>query len=298
MISGRRAGSFEKDSKMYPVRLWLNEGNKRSKQDLQSLTVKGSKDNKEVIIPLEDLITVEEKLSNPAINHYGGMRAVTIMAGLNEGYGLGDVHKQVKADIRQNMPKGFRFTEAGELRRYLSEQSTIVLIFGLAIAFIFLVMAAQFESFRDPLIIILSVPLALAGAVLTLKIIPGGTINIYSQIGFVTLIGLITKHGILIVDFANQAIETQGATQENALLEACRLRLRPILMTTFAMILGAIPLVIGQGPGFEARRQIGWVIVGGMSLGTFFTLFVIPVVYTFISNRVAPEKKGSRASIA
>lgn len=284
LISGRRATSVERDSKLYPVRVWMGEINRKAPQDLKSLMVKGMRDRQEVMIPLEDLVTIEEKISNPAISHFGGMRSVTISAGLEKGYGLGEVHAGLKTKIREILPAGFRIQEAGELKRFLTEKQTIFLIFGLAVAFIFLVMAAQFESFRDPFIIMLSVPLALAGAALTLWLVPGGSINIYSQIGFVTLIGLITKHGILIVDFAN-TLQEKGYKQQEALLEACRLRLRPILMTTMAMVLGAIPLVMGGGPGFEVRRQIGWVIVGGMSLGTLFTLFVVPLVYTLISNR-------------
>ena len=144
-------------------------------------------------------------------------------------------------------------------------------------------MAAQFESFIDPFIIILSVPLSLAGAVFTLWIVPTGTLNIYSQIGLVTLIGLITKHGILIVDFANK-LQQDGKSAYEAVIEASRLRLRPILMTTFAMVFGAVPLAYSSGAGAETREQIGLVIVGGMSVGTLFTLFVIPVVYTYLSR--------------
>ena len=292
LVSGRKATSFERESKLYPVKIWMGDMNKRSPQDLKALMVRGSRNNKEFMVPLQDLVDIEEKTSNPSLSHTGGMRSVTIYAGLNSGVGLGNVYKDLKKDILELLPAGFRVTEGGELKRFLTEQSTILLIFGLALAFIFLVLAGQFESFRDPFIIILSVPLALAGAVFTLKIIPQGTLNIYSQIGCVTLIGLITKHGILIVDFAN-ALRDKGAAIEAAVLEACRLRLRPILMTTLAMALGAIPLAMASGPGFEARRQIGWVIVGGMSLGTLFTLFVIPVVYLVISKKHrAPLKEA------
>ena len=284
LISGRKSTSFEKDSKLYPVRVWMKEADRKSPQDLKSLMVKGRQDRREVMIPLQDFVTIEEKVSNPAINHHSGMRSVLIMAGLEPGYGLGEVYGTLKPQIRELLPAGFLLTESGELKRFFTEKQTIFFIFGLAIVFIFLVMAAQFESFRDPFIIMFSVPLALAGAVFTLWIVPGGTINIYSQVGFVTLIGLITKHGILVVDFANK-IQEEGHTPVEAILQACRLRLRPILMTTMAMVLGALPLAISSGPGYEIRRQIGWVIVGGMTLGTFFTLFVVPLVYTLISNR-------------
>ena len=172
----------------------------------------------------------------------------------------------------------------GETKRFMSESQNIALLFGLALLFIYFVMAAQFESWIDPFIIILSVPLSLAGAVITLQLIEGGTMNLYSQIGLVTLIGLITKHGILMVDVANK-LRDEGASKKEAIISACILRLRPILMTTFAMILGAVPLAMsGSGAGGQSLRQIGWVIVGGMSLGTLFTLFVLPAVYVFIAR--------------
>jgi multidrug efflux pump len=161
------------------------------------------------------------------------------------------------------------------------------LTFLLALAFIYLVLAAQFESFTDPLIIMLTVPLSITGALLALWW-SGGTLNIYSQVGLVTLIGLITKHGILIVEFSNQ-LRDKGQEMREAVIEAATLRLRPILMTTGAMVLGAVPLAVATGAGAESRQDIGWVIVGGLLVGTFFTLFVIPVVYTYLSRRVFIE---------
>jgi multidrug efflux pump len=155
-------------------------------------------------------------------------------------------------------------------------------VFGLALLFIYLVLAAQFESWIDPLIIMLTVPLAMAGAALALKL-TGQSSNVYSQIGIVTLVGLITKHGILIVEFANQLRE-QGRELREAVIESAVLRLRPILMTTGAMVLGAVPLAIATGAGAESRQAIGWVIVGGMTLGTFFTLFVVPTAYTLLAR--------------
>jgi multidrug efflux pump len=157
----------------------------------------------------------------------------------------------------------------------------------MALGFIYLVLAAQFESFIDPLIIMFSVPLAIAGALLALTL-TGGTLNIYSQIGLITLVGLITKHGILIVEFANQQ-QQQGKSKLEAVIASSVLRLRPILMTTGAMVLGALPLAIATGAGAESRHQIGWVIVGGMSFGTLLTLFVIPTVYMLLARRHAPE---------
>jgi multidrug efflux pump len=166
----------------------------------------------------------------------------------------------------------------------------------MALIFIFLVLAAQFESFIDPLIIMLTVPLTMTGALLALYF-TGNTLNVYSQIGLVTLIGLITKHGILIVEFANQLQET-GLAKMEAVKEAAVLRLRPILMTTGAMVLGAIPLAIATGAGGEGRQAIGWVIVGGMTLGTVLTLFVVPTAYTYLARRRMPHEAEAAAATA
>ena len=155
--------------------------------------------------------------------------------------------------------------------------------FVLALCFIYLVLAAQFESFKDPFIIMLTVPLSITGALLALYL-SGGTLNVYSQIGLVTLIGLITKHGILIVEFSNQSQE-KGQNVFEAVRDAAIMRLRPILMTTGAMVLGALPLALASGAGAESRQSIGWVIVGGLLVGTFFTLFVIPAVYTYLARK-------------
>ncbi|MGB2933493.1 MAG: efflux RND transporter permease subunit, partial [Methyloceanibacter sp.] len=161
-----------------------------------------------------------------------------------------------------------------------------------------LVLAAQFESFKDPFIIMLTVPLSITGALLALWW-SGGTLNIYSQVGLVTLIGLITKHGILIVEFANK-LRTQGFPIGEAVVESATLRLRPILMTTGAMVLGAVPLALATGAGAESRQDIGWVIVGGLLVGTLFTLFVIPVVYTYLVSRevkrASPDEERALAA--
>ncbi|OJW53938.1 MAG: hypothetical protein BGO67_07685 [Alphaproteobacteria bacterium 41-28] len=289
LIGGRKTTTFERESKQYPVRVWVGEQFRRSPQHVLDMTVRGSRDNKETIVPLSDLVKIVSVTTTPEIRHFDGMRSVTLDAATKEGYGLGQVLNDIKGVANKILPSGYTTTVSGETRDFLKESYTIYLIFGLAIAFIFLVMAAQFESFIDPFIIILSVPLSLAGAIFTLWITPTGTLNIYSQIGLVTLIGLITKHGILIVDFANK-LQEQGRSPFEAVIEASRLRLRPILMTTFAMVFGALPLAFSSGAGAETREQIGLVIVGGMTVGTLFTLFVIPVVYTLLTRTRSVEE--------
>jgi multidrug efflux pump len=190
----------------------------------------------------------------------------------------------------QILKPGYAVDYNGQSREFRQSSSSLALTFSLALAFIYLVLAAQFESFRDPFIIMLTVPLSMAGALLALWA-TGGTLNVYSQIGLVTLVGLITKHGILIVEFANQ-LQEKGLELKAAVIESAALRLRPILMTTGAMVLGAVPLALATGAGAESRQQIGWVIVGGLLLGTFFTLFVVPTVYSLIAARVEPLTNG------
>jgi multidrug efflux pump len=179
-------------------------------------------------------------------------------------------------------PKTVQTDLDGELREFTKSSGTLAATFLLAVLFIYLVLAAQFESFLDPVIIMISVPLSIAGALLLLSV-TGTTLNIYSQVGLITLVGLITKHGILIVEFSNQ-LRAQGRSIAEAVTEAAGLRLRPIMMTTGAMVLGAVPLALGSGAGAESRKAIGWVIVGGMSFGTLLTLFVVPTVYLIIKT--------------
>jgi multidrug efflux pump len=185
--------------------------------------------------------------------------------------------------VRQELPPGVALDYNGISREFRVSAAGLYFTFVLALAFIYLVLAAQFESFRDPFIILLTVPLSMTGALAAL-FLTGATLNVYSQIGLVTLVGLITKHGILIVEFSNQ-LQEQGRTIRDAVTEAAVLRLRPILMTTGAMVLGAIPLAFAHGAGAESRKPIGWVIVGGLLLGTLLTLFVVPTVYTLLARR-------------
>jgi multidrug efflux pump len=190
---------------------------------------------------------------------------------------------------KEELPAGQVTDLDGESREFRETGAELYLTFVLALVFIYLVLSAQFESFVGPFVIMFTVPLAMTGALLAMfinaKLGTGGTLNVYSQIGLVMLVGLITKHGILIVEFANQ-LRRAGAEKFEAVVEAATLRLRPILMTTAAMVLGAVPLAISHGAGAEARRAIGWVIVGGLLLGTLLTLFVIPSIYTLLVRKV------------
>jgi multidrug efflux pump len=217
------------------------------------------------------------------LNHHNQMLSIVANGNIAKGHSLGGVIVDLIQLKDKYLPDTIQLTFSGETKNYLEESKQIVLVFILALVFVFLVLAAQFESFIDPLIIMLSVPFSLTGALITLYLFPHGSLNIYSKVGLVTLIGLITKHGILIVDFANNLRE-RGKSLLDAVKQAAFLRLRPILMTTFAMVIGTIPLAIATGAGAGARQQIGLVIVGGMSFGTFFTLFVVPIIYVIFSK--------------
>lgn len=284
LVRGSNIGTFEKDDRICPVHVWISATSRSSIEGISSIFVRGKDaNNRDVMVPLSEIISIALKKGDSSIEHSMKSRSYKIDAALDPSASLADTYLEFKAEMADILPPEYSLEPSDELASYFKEQGSIYLIFGLALVFIFLVMAAQFESVRDPLIILISVPLALGGALLSLFFLKSGSINVYSQIGLITLIGLITKHGILLVDFANQAKE-KGASRTTAILESCKLRLRPILMTTFAMVLGAIPLATATGAGSEARQQIGVVIVGGMSIGTLFTLFVVPILYVVFSR--------------
>src|SRR5690606_20954984 len=209
---------------------------------------------------------------------------VKVEASIAPGYALGEVLDHMNQVARDVLPATVQLDLDGQSREFRDSSGSIYLVFAMALAFIYLVLAAQFESWRNPLIIMLSVPLSMTGGLAALWL-TGGTLSIYSQIGLITLVGLITKHGILIVEFTNQ-LRAEGVEKFEAVARASVMRLRPILMTTGAMVLGVLPLAYASGAGAESRQQIGWVLVGGLSLGTVLTLFVVPVAYTLIAGAV------------
>jgi multidrug efflux pump len=280
MLGGRQVTRFKRDGEQYDVIVQVDNADRTTPSDIRDIFVR-AKDGS--MIPLGNLVTVDETVSPRELNHFGQRRAVTITANLTPGYTMGEALKFMEDVAGKALPPGYAIDYAGQSREFKTSSASLALTFMLALAFIYLVLAAQFESFRDPFIIMLTVPLSMTGALLAL-LLSGGTLNVYSQIGLVTLVGLITKHGILIVEFANQ-LQEQGRDIRQAVIDAAERRLRPILMTTGAMVLGAIPLALATGAGAESRQQIGWVIVGGLLLGTFFTLFVVPTVYSLLARR-------------
>jgi multidrug efflux pump len=278
LLGGRNVTRFKRGSEQYDVIVQVEDADRRTPGDLSNIYVRGGDGQ---MVQLSNLVDVRETVAAKELNHFNKLRAATISAGLAPGYPMGEALDWMEAALAEVAPEA-TYDLSGQSREFRESSSDFAMIFGLAVVFIFLVLAAQFESWVDPMVILLAVPLAAFGAFLALTL-SGGSWNIYSQIGLVTLVGLIAKHGILIVEFSNQ-LQEQGRTKFDAVVEAAALRLRPILMTTGAMVLGSLPLAIASGAGAEARNQIGWVVVGGMGIGTFFTLFVVPVMYLLIGR--------------
>lgn len=274
LISGRQVTRYKQGSQQYDVIIQVPEHERITPDKLYSIYVRGKNSD---MIPLINLVQISETRSASELNHFNKMRSATLRASLGKNISLDQGLQYVEKVIRSHLPEHFQMEYAGTTREFKESKETLFFTFILALCFIYLVLAAQFESFKDPFIILISVPLALMGALLALTL-SGGSLNIYSQIGLITLIGLISKHGILIVEFSNQLCK-KGIPLLEAIEQAAIQRFRPILMTTAAMVLGALPLAFASGAGKEARHDMGWVIVGGLLIGTLFTLFVVPVIY-------------------
>jgi multidrug efflux pump len=283
MLGGRAVTRYKRDAEQYDVLVQTSERGRATPEDIEKLFVRGRGDT---MVPLSSLVKVREAVSPRELNHFNQRRSVSITANLAPGYSLGEALKFMDDAAARVLPTGYATELNGVSREFRSSSGSLGLVFVLALVFIFLVLAAQFESFVDPFVILLSVPLSMVGALAALQL-SGGTLNVFSQIGLITLVGLITKHGILIVEFSNQ-LRQQGKSVMDAVTEASSLRLRPILMTTGAMVLGAVPLALATGAGAESRQQIGWVIVGGMSVGTLLTIFVVPTIYTLFARKRIP----------
>jgi multidrug efflux pump len=279
MLGGRVVTRFKRGGEQYDVIVQLAARDRDSPTDINDIYVRGKDGN---MVQLSNLVTLRETVAPKNLNHFNRLRSATVNADLMPGATIGEALEEMQAAANRVAP-GLVTDLAGQSREFRDSTSSVYVTFLLALGFIYLVLAAQFESFVDPLVIMLTVPLSMTGALAALML-TNNSLNVYSQIGLVTLVGLITKHGILIVEFANQMRE-QGMSVREAVTEAAVLRLRPILMTTGAMVLGAVPLALSSGAGAEARQQIGWVIVGGLLLGTALTLFVVPTIYTLVAKR-------------
>jgi multidrug efflux pump len=228
------------------------------------------------------------------LNHYNRVRSATITANLAPGKSLGEALDDLDAIAARSLPAGVRTELGGQSLEFRNSSGSLTFMFVLALVFIFLVLSAQFESFVHPLTILLSVPLAVVGAIVSLFVL-GQSLNIFSQIGLVMLVGLVTKNAILIVEFANQ-LRTRGQEIAEAVIEAARIRLRPILMTSFSTVFGILPIAIGFGAGAESRRPLGIVVVSGVLFSTFMTLLLVPVVYSILARYTSAQRvKGEEA---
>ncbi|MGH7229791.1 MAG: efflux RND transporter permease subunit [Nitrospiraceae bacterium] len=285
LLGGRMVTRFMHDGKEYPVMVKVHDRDRVKPSDINALYVRGHLGE---LVQLGNLVAVQETVTQSRLNHADKARSATITAGLAPGYTLGEALDDLEATARAILPAGTPIGYAGESKAFKEASSELYLTFGLALLVIYLVLAAQFESFLHPFTILLSIPPAITGALMTLSLF-GGTLNVYSEIGMIMLVGLASKNAILIVDVANR-LQSGRRAAGSAVAEAAALRFRPILMTTSATILGAVPLVLATGAGAAGRHQIGSVIVGGMIFSTVLTLFIVPVVYVALSRRVASKR--------
>lgn len=283
LLGGREVTRFKRAGEQYEVIVKLADEDRTKPADLTSIYVRGRSGE---LVQLSNLVEIRETVAPKELNHFDRLRAATIKANIAPGYALGEVLDFLEKNADEVLPASSRIDFNGASREFKKASQGLAITFVLALAFVYLVLSAQFESFRGPLIILICVPLAISGALLGL-LLAGQTFNVYSQIGMMMLIGLITKNGILIVEFANQ-MQAQGIEKTEAVIRASALRLRPILMTSATMVLAAIPLALATGAGAEARHPIGWTVVGGLVIGSLLTLFVVPTAYTYLAgNRTA-----------
>jgi multidrug efflux pump len=278
--SNLRFGYFTKEGKQYQVMGQVTKINRDDPDDLKNLYVRTTSGE---LISIDNVVSVTESTTPPSLYHFNRYKSATISAGLAPGKTVGDGIKEMQKISDSVLDETFTTSLAGTSRDYAESSSNTSFAFVLALILIYLILAAQFESFIDPLTIMFTVPLAIAGAFISLWLF-GQTLNIFSQIGMIMLIGLVTKNGILIVEFANQKRE-EGLSRVEAVLEASRMRLRPILMTSLAMALGSLPLALSLGAASTSRQPLGIVIVGGIMFSLILTLFVIPAMYTFLSRK-------------
>ena len=278
MMGSRRVTTFVDNGEEYDVLVQAGRDGRASPSDLAAIRVRASGGE---LVPLSNLVTLSEVAEAGSLNRFNRLRSITINAGLAPGYPLGEAIAWAQQVASEELPQHAQISWKGESREYQNAGSAVLLTFAMALLVVFLVLAAQFESFIHPLVIMLTVPLGVLGALLGLYV-SGGTINLFSQIGIVMLVGLAAKNGILIVEFANQ-LRDEGRNVHQAIVESAMVRLRPILMTSIATVVGAIPLVVAGGPGSASRGTIGVVVIFGVTVSTFLSLFVVPAFYSLLA---------------
>jgi multidrug efflux pump len=290
MLGSRRVTTYLEAGEEYDVILEGERQRQRTPTDLQNIYVRSSRSER--LIPLSNLVTVEEFADSNTLNRYNRVRAITIEANLADGLALGDALAYMEGLVKTHLPENTIIDYKGQSQDYKNTTQSIQFVFLLGILVVFLVLAAQFESYLNPLVIMLTVPLAIGGGLMGLYL-TGSSLNLYSKIGLVMLVGLAAKNGILIVEFANQLRE-RGKSFEYAILKASEVRLRPIVMTGITTATGAIPLILSSGAGSETRMVIGVVVLAGVLSATLFTLFVVPIAYSLLSRRTHPPGQVAR----
>ncbi|MGE0855927.1 MAG: efflux RND transporter permease subunit, partial [Hyphomicrobiaceae bacterium] len=281
MLGSRKITTYIEAGKEYNVIVEGERDTQRTPTDLENIYVRSSRSNQ--LIPLSNLVRLSEKADSGKLNRFNRVRAITLEANLDDKLALGDALAYLERLVKENLPETAIVDYKGQSRDFKSSTTSIMFAFFLGVLIVFLVLAAQFESWIHPFVIMLTVPLAIAGGLLGLYL-SGTTLNIYSQVGLIALVGLAAKNGILIVEFANQ-LRDEGRPFDDALLEASAIRLRPILMTGITTVAGAVPLMLSFGAGAESRVVIGVVILAGVSVATVMTLFVVPVAYSLLARR-------------
>ncbi len=283
MMSGKHVTDVESGSRSYGVKLQMDLQDLSDFAVLNKLYVKSTLgSNAGQMIPLSSIVKLSPMVGQGTLSHFDRMRSGTVSANLLPGYTASDAIKYIDKVEPGAIKGNLRTAFSGKMQQFIESQGSIAALMIMSLVFIYLVLSAQFSSFIDPIIILVAVPLSMVGALLALKLV-GGTLNLYSEIGVVTLVGLVSKHGILITKFVNQLRE-KGMPMGEAIVEGAMIRLRPILMTTAAMVFGTLPLALATGPGSVGRHQIGWVVIGGLLVGTFFSLVVVPIAYSYLGK--------------
>ena len=288
-LSGQRMGYFYMNGKQYEILAEINRQQRNKPADLKSIYLRSTSGE---MIQMDNLVTLEENVAPPQLYHYNRFLSATISAGLAKGRTIGEGIEEMDRIAKEVLPDDFRTALYGDSKEFSESSSSLMFAFLLAIVLIYLILAAQFESFKDPLVIMLTVPLAIAGALIFMSI-TGQTMNIYSQIGIIMLIGLVAKNGILIVEFANQKQEA-GESLRSAIESASLQRMRPILMTSASTILGLLPLTVATGEGANGRIAMGIAVVGGMVVSTILTLYIVPAIYSYISTDRSKQAKTDK----
>jgi multidrug efflux pump len=284
MMSEKVVTTYVVDGEEYDVVLQARDDQRATPDDLANIYVRPSRSGQFIpgLVPLSNLIVIEDKAGSSSLNRYNRLRSITISATPAPGYALGDALAFLEDIVRTELPPTARIDYKGESLEYKESAGATYFTFGIALLVVFLVLAAQFESFVHPLIIMVTVPLALAGGLLGLGL-TGKTLNIYSQIGVIMLIGISAKNGVLIVEFINQ-LRDEGVEFTKAIIDGARTRFRPVVMTTVSTVMGSIPLMLATGPGSESRSTLGIVMFWGVSIASVFTLFVVPVFYNLFAR--------------